>query len=227
MPIDVYSVPAEQRTYTRQNLFVANSQEVPTHSIGVNAYQDFAYTRMNAQSYLAMTTGATVVLDQWVEFGLFCSYTVPSVKPIDVPIDSGITYTNMKHYLYCGNTLGFIVWPEKMIHPKFGIDLGIGYETTNKCIRTDNRNQNKTTDPTCSDPPSDFPQVYQRKDVIYPIFVVKPAVVLEANLFSFLQWTLGLRYRFQISPTRTSEAQKLDAKSSWLEISTGPIFNIR
>lgn len=223
MPIDVYSVPVEQRNYTRQNLFVADSQEVPTHSIGVNAYQDFAYTQLNAKSYLAMTTGATVVADQWVEFGLFCSYTLPSIAPINVPISTGQTTTNLGHYLYCGNTLGFIVWPEKMFHPKFGIDLGIGYEKTTKCQLVDGG----TADPNCIQSTSPFGDVYARKEFIYPIFVVKPAVVLEANLFSFLQWTLGLRYRFQISPTRTTEAQKLDAKSSWFEISTGPVFNIR
>lgn len=227
MPIDVYAVPAEQKTYTRQNLFVADSHEIPNHSIGVNIYQDFAYTQFNSQSYLAMTTGATVVADQWVEFGVFCSYTLPSIKPINVQISTGLTTTDLKTNFYCGNTLGFIAWPESMVHAKFAVDLGIGSEKTKKCQYVDDENGTRKSDDNCVPPTSPFNQVYARQDFTYPVLVIRPAILLEANLFSFLQWTFGVRYRFQFSPIRTAEASKIGSKSSWLEISTGPVFNIR
>lgn len=209
MAIDAYPVIIEQKTYTRQNLFFHNTQDTYKSSIGVNIYQDFAYTQLNSASYLAMTTGATVVMNQWAEFGIFCSYMVPKAELITTDSVSQPTM-GLGNYVYCGNTLGFIPWAEKIFHPKFAVDVGIGGATTQQLTNCDASG--------CTG---------DAKQISYPIFIIKPAILLEANLFSFLQWTLGVRYRFQLSSNSANDTSTLNSKASWFEFSTGPVFNVR
>lgn len=203
MAIDIYSVPVAEQSYVRQNLFSDPTPRRAKDSIGVNIYQDLGYTQADGESYFAMTTGATVVLNQWAEFGIFCSYWLPKTKPIDAD-----TSPNQVMYLsnmfYCGNTIGFIPWADKVVHPKIALDVGF---TTASATQFNASNIPRRID--------------------YPILILKPAIMLETNILSFLQWTFGIRYRFQIGIHGPSESGHLDSKANWAEFTTGPVFNLR
>lgn len=203
MAIDIYSVPAVERTYVRQNLFSDATPRKAESSIGVNIYQDFGYTQADGDGYFAMTTGATVVLNQWAEFGLFCSYWFPKTNPINSDTTPNqIMY--MGNMVYCGNTIGFIPWADKIVHPKFALD--VGFTSVSATL---------------------FNASNIARRIDYPLLILKPAIILETNVLSFLQWTVGIRYRFQIALNGPTESGKLDSKANWLEFSTGPVFNVR
>ncbi len=203
MAIDVYSIPVEERTYIRENLFQKPTAQKANQSIGVNLYEDLLYTQIDSKSYFGSTTRASVVYNQWLDFGVFCSVYLPTTDPIFANNSSNSTMF-LNTYFFCGNTLGFSILPEKTFHPRFALDVGMGKAAGDFF---DAKNNIKRID--------------------YPILVLRPAVILDMNIYSFLQWTLGVSYRFQMSFYGPEGASTLNSKANWLEFSTGPVFNLR
>lgn len=204
MAIDIYPVPTEQRTYTRHNLFT-DSQTLPfKDSVGVNLYQDFSYVRLASENYFGMTTGAEVVLNHAGKLGLFCSYQFPHAQyPPAQDLTATSTIFYIGNYTYCGFSLAYVPLSEHIFHPVFSVDLGLG-----------SIHASKTTG-------------VKVHETYYMIYVIKPEIALEMNLLSFLQWTFGVHYRFQISSFGPSDSSSFNGKASGIEVSTGPVFNLR
>lgn len=201
MAIDAYHtpVPAEQKVFARQNLF-SGIYKPPIHdNIGVNLYQDFSYSWVGSQGYFAMATGLNVVLNHVFEFGPFCNYFLENVT-----IDNSDLSNNsliLSSYFYCGNMLAYVPIANKMFHPKIWLDVGLG--NAQGVARNNTLNV--------------------QSDVSYVFVVLKPAIAVEVNLFSFLQWTAAAQYRLQINVDGPSD--DLGPKASGFELSTGPVIH--
>lgn len=203
MAIDVSPppAPAEQRLFIRQNIISGIYTPPLYDSIKTNIYQDVAFSWIRDNPYLTMATGVNIVLDYAFEFGAFCNY---ALQNIDVPLSkSGIHQNSIvfDRYFYCGNMFAYVPLADKMFHPKIWLDVGLGNA------------QGTSTNVRSLAPTS----------LSYLFFVLKPAIALEMNLFSFLQWTLAAQYRLQFEINGPSN--DMGTKASGLEASTGPVFH--
>jgi hypothetical protein len=203
MAIDVSPppAPAEQRLFIRQNLISGIYTPPLYDSIKTNIYQDVAISWIRNNAYLTMATGVNIVLDYAFEFGAFCNY---SLQNISIPASkSGIADNSilLTTYFYCGNMVAYVPLADKMFHPKIWLDVGLGSA------------QGSTSNVFSKAPGS----------VSYLFFVVKPAIALEMNLVSFLQWTLAAQYRLQFNISGPSN--DMGTKASGFEVSTGPVFH--
>jgi len=218
MAIDVYSVPAEHRTYIRENLFTDSTKQVSDDAVGVNIYQDFMFTKLNDKGVFGMTTGATAVLNHFMDLGFFCSYYFPKVEDFTVSVsEANLVVKNPKFsyntYAFCGTTVGYIPLSEKIVHPRVGLDVGFG--------KTSATYQNLLST--------------NSTDTSYPFIILRPTINMEVNMYSFIQWRLGLGYRFQISILNSdSKTRNLrgtsstaDRNMSEFEVSTSIVFNAR
>lgn len=201
MAVDAYPVPAESRVFVRQNIFPGIYKSPVNDSVDVNVYQDFSASWVGSTPYFAMATGVNVVLNHVFEFGPYCNYFLENVNIEDSSIANNRLILNS--YFYCGNMFAYVPLAQKMFHPKIWLDVGLG----NASGIAQNRSNGI------------------QADVNYVFFVLKPALALEMNLFSFLQWTAAVQYRFQMQIYGPGTADDLGSKSSGLEISTGPVFH--
>jgi len=219
MAIDIYSVPAEQRTYIRDNLFTDPTSQVSNDGVGVNIYQDFIFTKLYDVFSVGMTTGAAVVLNHFVDLGFFCSYYFPKVKDLEFKNDTSIYIQgdpkfHYKTYAFCGGTLGYTPIPEKIVHPRIGLDVGLG---------------NTSATITYKSAPK------EPSSITFPYLIFRPTINMEVNIYSFIQWRLGLGYRFQVTAASQNikdealggSSSHADRAMSSLEVSTGIVFNAR
>lgn len=192
---DAPAIPAEYRNYVRQNWF-SGVYVPPTHdTIHVNIYQDVFYTQVSKSSYVGMTTGLNVVLDNIFEFGPFCSYILDTVSFADTHKPGNTVH--LSPYYYCGAMLGVVPLAEKTFHPVAALNLGFG-DAHGKTLSKDGISET----------------------VNYTFVVIKPSLALETNLLSFLQWTLSAQYRFQI-PIQNPSLMNLGSNASGVELATG------
>lgn len=203
MAIDVSPppAPAEQRVFIRQNLISGIYTPPLYDSVKTNVYQDFALSWIRSKPYFTMATGVNIVLNYNFEFGAFCNY---ALQNIDIPLaDSGIVDNSItiNRYFYCGNMFAYVPLADKMFHPKIWLDVGLG--------NAQGTSINKNSKAPAS--------------LSYLFFVLKPAIALEMNLFSFLQWTIAAQYRLQFNINGPSD--DMGSKASGLEVSTGPVFH--
>lgn len=199
MAMDAQPVPvAEQKVFVRQNIFPGIYKPPVNDAIDVNVYQDFSFSMVGSDGYFAMATGVNVVLNHVFEFGPFCNYFLQDVTRNDTSNPGNTLF--LDSYFYCGNMFAYTPLSEKKFHPKIYFDIGLGNahgysRSASSPIQT---------------------------EVDYVFLVLKPAIALEINLWSFLQWTAAIQYRFQAQLNGPSD--DLGGKASGLEISTGPVF---
>ncbi len=193
-------VPSEQRVFARQNLFTSIYKPPQSDTVNVNLYQDFAYASIAGEGSFLMTTGANIVLDHVFEFGPFCTYT-PN-QNIEINSDDLKSDLVLNSYFYCGTMFAYTPIANKIFHPRLFLDLAMG-NTHGSAITKNTR----IVSP-----------------VNYVFMVIKPAVSLDINLWSFLQWSTAIQYRFQVNIGGPSN--DMGSKASGVEISTGPVFQL-
>jgi len=218
---DTQPIPVEERLFVRQNLFSSIYKPPTSDAINVNIYQDFAYSKIGTVNSFLMTTGVNVVVNHFLEFGPFCTYLGAPQSPTitdpnaPAPIPEGnverdtLTFVN---YFYCGAMFGYIPLAKKVVHPKVFLDIGMG--------GMNGEGASKLGIPSA---------------MSYSFLVLKPALAAEVNLFSFLQWTAAVQYRFQIGlgneyevknakGTYTIDERKVGNDTGGIEVSTGFVF---